>query len=210
MNTAPRPRNDSTVQKIVDAAEQLFAEQGYDGTPLREIAQQVGIREPSLYAHFPNKEAIYGAVIDRALQPFMHEMQHWNHRELTLRELVDIPRKMLRMHAQHPYSAQILHREFSLPAERISPQVMAWLHQFTEQSQIFMSGLPENRSYALNSHALKQQQVVSNLIALTQLMLGFFASQGMQQKLLGDAYDREALFEAHLKIVTRVFKSLLI
>src|SRR3990167_7114418 len=125
MNTAPRPRNDSTVQKIVDAAEQLFAEQGYDGTPLREIAQQVGIREPSLYAHFPNKEAIYGAVIDRALQPFMHEMQQWNHGELTLRELVDIPKKMLLMHAQHPYSAQILHREFSLPAERISPQVMA-------------------------------------------------------------------------------------
>lgn len=206
MNTAPpRPRNDSTVQKIVDAAEQLFAEQGYDSTPLREIARQVGIREPSLYAHFPNKEAIYGAVIDRALQPFMHEMQQWNHSELTLRELVDIPKKMLHMHAQHPYSAQILHREFSLPAERISPQVMAWLHQFAEQSQIFMRGLPENRSHQLN-----QQQVVSNLIALTQLMLSFFASQGMQQKLLGDAYDRDALFEAHLKIATRVFKSLLI
>ncbi len=206
MNTAPpRPRNDSTVQKIVDAAEQLFAEQGYDSTPLREIARQVGIREPSLYAHFPNKEAIYGAVIDRALQPFMYEMQQWNHSELTLRELVDIPKKMLLMHAQHPYSAQILHREFSLPAERISPQVMAWLHQFAEQSQVFMSGLPENRSHQLN-----QQQVVSNLIALTQLMLSFFASQGMQQKLLGDAYDRDALFDAHLKIVTRVFKSLLI
>lgn len=206
MNTAPpRPRNDSTVQKIVDAAEQLFAEQGYDSTPLREIARQVGIREPSLYAHFPNKEAIYGAVIDRALQPFMHEMQQWNHNELTLRELVDIPKKMLHMHAQHPYSAQILHREFSLSAERISPQVMAWLHQFAEQSQVFMSGLPENRSHQLN-----QQQVVSNLIALTQLMLSFFASQGMQQKLLGDAYDRDALFDAHLKIVTRVFKSLLI
>lgn len=205
MNTAPRPRNDSTVQRIVDAAEQLFAEHGYDGTPLREIAQRVGIREPSLYAHFPNKDAIYGAVIDRALQPFMHEMQHWNHKELTLRELVDIPRKMLLMHAQHPYSAQILHREFSLPAERISPQVMAWLHQFAEQSQIFMSALPENRSHHLN-----QQQVVSNLIALTQLMLSFFASQGMQQKLLGEAYDRDALFEAHLKIATRVFKSLLI
>lgn len=205
MRTAPRPRNDSTVQKIVDAAEQLFAEQGYDSTPLREIARQVGIREPSLYAHFPNKEAIYGAVIDRALQPFMHEMQQWNHNELTLRELVDIPKKMLHMHAQHPYSAQILHREFSLPAERISPQVMAWLHQFAEQSQVFMSGLPENRSHQLN-----QQQVVSNLIALTQLMLSFFASQGMQQKLLGDAYDRDALFDAHLKIVTRVFKSLLI
>lgn len=201
----PRSRAESTAQKIVDAGEQLFAEHGYDSTTLREIAQRVGIREPSLYAHFPNKEAIYGAVIDRALQPFMQEMQHWNHTELSWRELVEIPRKMLQLHAQHPWSAQILHREFNLPAERISPKIMEWLHVFAEQSQIFMSGLPENRS-----HTLDRLHVVTNLIALTQLTLGFFASQGMQQRLLGDAYDASALFEAHLRLITRVFKSLLI
>jgi AcrR family transcriptional regulator len=198
-------RPESTQPKILDAAEQCFATHGYDGTTLREIAHKVGIREPSLYAHFPNKEAIYGAVIDRALQPFMQEMQQWNNAQLTLRELVDIPRKMLQLHAQHPYAAQILHREFSLPAERISPKIMAWLYQFADQSRVFMSGLPEH-----DLHAHNQQRVVANLIALSQLTLGFFATQGMQQRLLGDAYDANALLEAHLKIVTRVFKSLLI
>ncbi len=198
-------RPESTQPKILDAAEQCFATHGYEGTTLREIAQKVGIREPSLYAHFPNKEAIYGAVIDRALQPFMQEMQQWNNAQLTLRELVDIPRKMLQLHAQHPYAAQILHREFSLPAERISPKIMAWLYQFADQSRVFMSGLPEHDLRAHN-----QQRVVANLIALSQLTLGFFATQGMQQRLLGDAYDANALLEAHLKIVTRVFKSLLI
>lgn len=194
-----------TPQKILDAAEQHFATHGYDGTTLREIALQVGIREPSLYAHFPNKDAIYGAVIDRALQPFMQEMQHWNSAELTLRQLVDIPRKILQLHARHPHAAQILHREFSLPADRISPQVMAWLHEFADQSLVFMSGLPENQT-----HPLDKQRVVLNLIALTQLTLGFFATQGMQQRLLGDVYDQNALLETHLKIVTRLFKSLLI
>ena len=66
-NTAKKP--DSTRDRILDAAEKLFAENSYEGTTLREIAKGVGIREPSLYAHFANKDAIYGAVIDRALLP---------------------------------------------------------------------------------------------------------------------------------------------
>lgn len=204
-DTAPRSRSEPTVQRILDAAEQLFAEQGFEGTPLREIAKKVGIREPSLYAHFAGKDALYAAVIDRALQPFMAAMQSWNHTELSLRQLLDIPRLMLQLHSQHPFAAQILHREFSLPAQRINPQVMAWLYQFAEQSRIFMTTLPENQA-----HGVALPQVVVNLIALTQLTLGFFASQGMQERLLGDAYDREVLFEAHLKLVTRVFKALVI
>lgn len=194
-----------TGQKIIDAAEQLFAENSYEGTTLREIALKVGIREPSLYAHFPNKEAIYGAVIDRALAPFLSEIHHWNHAELTLREVVEIPRKMLDLHALHPYSAQILHREFCLPHDRISPKIMDWLHRIADQSQIFMRGLPENRGSAPDKN-----KVVINLITLTNITLGFFSSQGMQMRLLGEHYDKEALFEEHVKMVTRLFKSLLI
>ncbi len=200
-----RSKTESTLQKIIDAAEQLFAEKSYEGTTLREIAHQVGIREPSLYAHFPNKEAIYGAVIDRALRPFFNEINSWNKADLSLRELFEIPRKLLNLHAEHPYSAQILHREFSNPIDRISPKVMSWLEQITDQSQVFMVGLPENQRAVL-----EKQKVIINMITLTNITLGFFSSQGMQKKLLGDNYDRDALFEEHIKIVTKIFKSLLI
>ncbi|MBC8830133.1 helix-turn-helix transcriptional regulator, partial [Escherichia coli] len=48
-----------TKKLIKEVALTLFAEKGYDGTALSEIAKAVGIKTPSLYAHFASKEALF-------------------------------------------------------------------------------------------------------------------------------------------------------
>lgn len=56
----------TTKERILDVALTLFAENGYDGTGVEQIAEKVGIKAPSLYKHFKGKEDIMNALIDAA------------------------------------------------------------------------------------------------------------------------------------------------
>jgi AcrR family transcriptional regulator len=52
-----------TRQAILDAAADLFGEQGYNGTSMRQIASRAGIALGGIYNHFESKEAIFQALI---------------------------------------------------------------------------------------------------------------------------------------------------
>ena len=56
----------TTRDRILDETLTLFAENGYDGTSVEEIAEKVRIKAPSLYNHFKGKEDILNALIDMA------------------------------------------------------------------------------------------------------------------------------------------------
>src|SRR5262245_19472701 len=95
-------RGEHTRERILDVAESLFADRGFEGTHLRDVAARVGIRTPSLYNHFPSKEALYTAVLERTVEPVL----------ALLSEIVQSPRE------RRPDSREVIDRVMAVLALR--------------------------------------------------------------------------------------------
>jgi TetR/AcrR family transcriptional regulator len=61
-------RPTDTRDRVLQVAQVLFAERGYRGTSLRDIAKRIGIKAPSLLHHFPSKQQLYLAVLDKMFE----------------------------------------------------------------------------------------------------------------------------------------------
>jgi AcrR family transcriptional regulator len=60
--------------EILDAALIVFADKGYDGGTMREVAAQLGVTEPALYRHYAGKEAIFEDLIAAAGDHLMEKI----------------------------------------------------------------------------------------------------------------------------------------
>ena len=68
-------KQEDTKQRILDKALELFSTQGYDFVSVGEIAKAVGIKAPSLYNHFPSKQAIFDAIMEFMQRADLLQMQ---------------------------------------------------------------------------------------------------------------------------------------
>jgi AcrR family transcriptional regulator len=55
-------------EQLLDVGRSLFAERGYDGTAVEEVAARAGVSKPVVYEHFGGKEGLYAVVVDREVQ----------------------------------------------------------------------------------------------------------------------------------------------
>jgi AcrR family transcriptional regulator len=111
----------STREKILDVALDLFTDQGFDGTSMREIAERLGISKPAIYYHFASKEEIlmalhmrlheFGKVALARLTGQTVTLQVWGS---LLNELLDqmlAQRKIFLMHERNQAALEKLHRK---------------------------------------------------------------------------------------------------
>ncbi|MFL6238673.1 MAG: TetR/AcrR family transcriptional regulator [Actinomycetes bacterium] len=54
--------------QLLDVGRALFAEKGFEGTSIEEVAARAGVTKPIVYEHFGGKEGLYAVVVDREME----------------------------------------------------------------------------------------------------------------------------------------------
>lgn len=123
-----------TRELILDAAERLFAKHGLDGVAVRDLARETGLTPSSLYNHFPSKEALYDAVLERGLRPIVEmTAEAWQAGPLkpqSVRAQID---QMVAHLAEHRDLAPLLQRVMLEDAGRPEPRIGKWIRLLSDK-----------------------------------------------------------------------------
>lgn len=125
----------ATYRLVVEVALQLFAEDGYEATSVRDIARAVGVKPASLYSHFPSKEDVLWAIVQRAIADLEAQQRD------ALANVTG-PGTMLRTfvrthtayHARHSLHARIVNERF----RSLSPARLAEVVAFRDRYEVLL------------------------------------------------------------------------
>ncbi len=157
-----------TIERVLDAAEERFSDEGFRGTSLRDIARDVGIRAPSLYNHFANKEALYAAVLERAFGPMLEILERFLERGEAAYETPGMADDMLRVLTERPNRARLLMHEALAGNRHMNVLLAAWIER------LFGSGLRAMRS-SPDTHPWTKQELPLLLLAMNNVIAGYVA-----------------------------------
>jgi len=196
MPVATRTEKRPTAERILDAAEDLFAEKGYSATSLGEVADKVGIRSPSLYNHFRNKEALYNAVLDRLLEDFAAPLRELREGAVTRERILRWLEIIVRKHHERPNLARLLQHA----ALSGGPQTGELIDRLF--SPMFDPNQTGNTDMA--SWRVGPELQPWAVMALNNMVMSYITMAPMYRDLLGeDPFGREAL-DKQLALIVKV------
>jgi len=125
---------------ILAAALKRFADHGYAGVSLSEIAEDVGIKKPSILHHFSSKEALYRAVILDEFADWVFLMTDAIGDNINGWEQVEkLLRAAFTFFEQHPYFVRIARREALDPESLFSTELGTALKPLVDQGAAYLS-----------------------------------------------------------------------
>jgi AcrR family transcriptional regulator len=76
-------------EQLLEVGRKLFAEKGFEGTSVEEIAAKAGVSKPVVYEHFGGKEGLYAVVVDREIRTLLDGITDALRAEATSRGLLE-------------------------------------------------------------------------------------------------------------------------
>ncbi|MFI0238101.1 TetR/AcrR family transcriptional regulator [Streptomyces sp. NPDC016845] len=182
----PQQRRGDTRQRIRDVALELIAEQGYEKTSLREIAERLGVTKAALYYHFKTKEDIVVSLFDDLITP-IDELIVWaNGQPPTL----DTKREIL--------------TRYGIALTNASP-----LFRFMQENQATMRELSigenvKERMTTLLDHLLPEDATMTNRVRCFSAVFSMHAGMFVLKDVEGDPEEkRKAILEVATDLIVQ-------
>jgi len=193
-----RRGGDLTAERILDAAEVLFAERGFAGTTLRDVASQVGVRNPSIYNHFSGKEALYEAVLGRVIGPVLDALGEMvTGGSDTSTGTAAVLDRVMQLLTEHPNLPRLIQHETLSGGERLTPLLRDWIGPVFEQST----------EIALRGEAAEHwdaEQIPLLVLAMYQIVVGYFSIAPLYRAVRGDDLLSREMLERQTRLLREI------
>jgi AcrR family transcriptional regulator len=198
--SAKQSKGERTAARILDAAERLFAERGFEGTSLREIARLAELREPGIYNYFAGKQALYAAVLDRALRPMIEAMEDQLRHPDALELNAALPGVMTDLLAAHPMMAALFQQALQGDEDSVGHTLIKeWLDRLVSRGMETMD--------ALKLPQLDRRDMAIRVIAMFNLTTGYFLSQRILETLVAGKVTDPENIERQKRLLSRFARS---
>lgn len=180
---------------ILDAAERRFADRGYDGCSMRDVASDVGLKnQASVYHYFTNKQELYEAVLRRGVDALV---PLWQRPDATLAANLD---RLLDYLSAHPHLARLIERA-GLEDDRFVQGAIVRLLR-----PLYGAGLDALRDAA---HAWEPSELPHLAAGLYHLIFGYYANAALLRAVMGDDPERPEMLAKQRAFLTSAIARLL-
>lgn len=157
---------DQTIDRIVQAALEIFAEKGFDGARMDEIAKASGVNKATLYYHIGDKDKLYSTVMRGMLQGVSSEIIT---KVSSVHDSKDRLRKFVhelhRVKHNNPYFTPIMLRELATKGARLSLDIFKEIKGLIELFRNILSeGVEEGVFRPVNSFMLYTMVMGNSLV----------------------------------------------
>ncbi|MEE8311605.1 MAG: TetR/AcrR family transcriptional regulator [Candidatus Binatia bacterium] len=189
-----------TRERILDGAEALFAERGFSGTAMRDIARRVHLKPASIYSHFSGKQEIYEAVLERGLQPLSDLLeglsgQDWSEQRLDgqMDALVEY------LHAR-PLALRVILHEALAGGESLMRLAHDWLRPLFDAA---LATFRESGAGVLREE-WQDDDLPMVIASLLYLILGHFAVPPALGEVFGDDPLSPVPLDRHTEFLRKI------
>lgn len=185
----------TTKQKLKEAAMRLFGEKGYDGTALSEIAKEVGVKTPAIYAFYENKEDLFMTVFREAMDSYNTYVQELSGEKKKLGAKESLLRVLARQ-----YEFYQRHREESVLVLRYVVFPPAFLKEtiekaFLNSDELLTSIIEQFILQGMEEGSIPDQSLQPLVDAFLNVMDGlamqyfYYTSKEVYERKLNHAFD---------------------